>query len=502
MKKPYPPPPAELDDDAAPVLGEDFFACARRESEVLSAEFLASSQARQTKRRRRRSKADRANVSDPAVGAQIARLREIPIDQHLARLREETLKPDGYVTNRRWLGMLACSVCIVDATGHWPPAPGQEHPFFEAVPDAEGAIGFAYESKMHMVADVIFRIKDEPWYPAVRQHWRQHDLGDAFWEVGVSQFFAEAGLKPRFRERKHKPREDFDFVVEGQGVTLNVEVHKYKREPLDPKALLNRLKSKKHQLPKGEPAVMALSHPQSWFIGVRQEDLEARLDDVARNFFRQTERVVAILWLHEQHQALGDKGGGVAPMYRLVVNDKAAPAIREALRGFQHPGYDTLQQWIEDGQRHMSESPLLQWIDGVWAERMKLDPLAPAAGPRYVGAGKSNEGTSKVVDITEPALRTELFDVPRAAISNFNISVAPTEFIVVCSSHHPSILDGQIVLRPKPEIMLAMSPQASKDLAALLSDAVANYERELGVIDTPFLRERAAKAAAADAAAQ
>lgn len=76
MRTPKLPPPADFDDDL-PELGDDFFANARRGSEVLSPEFLAANRAHLEAKRR----TGRPAAEDPKVGVHI-RL-DAPLVRHL-----------------------------------------------------------------------------------------------------------------------------------------------------------------------------------------------------------------------------------------------------------------------------------------------------------------------------------------------------------------------------------------------------------------------------------
>jgi hypothetical protein len=88
----------------------------------------------------------------------------------------------------------------------------------------------------------------------------------------------------------------------------------------------------------------------------------------------------------------------------------------------------------------------------------------------------------------------QMVTAPKFVASGFNISVTPTEIVVLCTSlvpgHTPA---GDVVSGLKPEVILSMSPQAAMELVVVLRDLLPSVEKDIGEITTPFLRERAKK---------
>ncbi|MBJ7410830.1 MAG: hypothetical protein JHD15_10795 [Phenylobacterium sp.] len=85
----------------------------------------------------------------------------------------------------------------------------------------------------------------------------------------------------------------------------------------------------------------------------------------------------------------------------------------------------------------------------------------------------------------------EMIPAPRFAVSSFNVNANPTEIVVIASTLMPGVTPkGEMVVGLKPEVVLSMSPQALKELYVLLGGIIPRLEEQVGVITTPFLKER------------
>jgi hypothetical protein len=85
----------------------------------------------------------------------------------------------------------------------------------------------------------------------------------------------------------------------------------------------------------------------------------------------------------------------------------------------------------------------------------------------------------------------EMLTVPSCSASFFNITTQPTIVSLLVSSMAMGVTpSGELVTGNKPEFLLSMSPQATKELSILLVQAVATYEAKYGTVTTPFVKER------------
>lgn len=91
----------------------------------------------------------------------------------------------------------------------------------------------------------------------------------------------------------------------------------------------------------------------------------------------------------------------------------------------------------------------------------------------------------------DDALSAIMIEVPKFSASVFNVSVTPTEVMLLASSLMPGISPaGDIVSGPKPQVVLSMSPQSAKELALVIEGVISTYEEAHGPIRTPFIDER------------
>lgn len=89
------------------------------------------------------------------------------------------------------------------------------------------------------------------------------------------------------------------------------------------------------------------------------------------------------------------------------------------------------------------------------------------------------------------AIVTGMLNIPKFAVSGFNVSISSTEAIIVASSLMPGLdAKGDMAIGQRPEVVVSMSPQSVKELHIVLGGLVAQYETDHGTIRTPFIDER------------
>lgn len=80
---------------------------------------------------------------------------------------------------------------------------------------------------------------------------------------------------------------------------------------------------------------------------------------------------------------------------------------------------------------------------------------------------------------------------PRYNVNSFQVLATPTEFSILALSQVVGVRpDGQFEAGSVPAFQMGVSPAALKELVSILNDLLAQHEKELGPIVTPFLQER------------
>jgi hypothetical protein len=86
-----------------------------------------------------------------------------------------------------------------------------------------------------------------------------------------------------------------------------------------------------------------------------------------------------------------------------------------------------------------------------------------------------------------------LINVPIFTGSGFQLAGAPTEIMLLVTKMVPATApDGGTGAVNVASVGISLSPHALKELAVLLTETVQKIESEQGVLNTPFLSERAA----------
>src|SRR5271156_790803 len=88
-----------------------------------------------------------------------------------------------------------------------------------------------------------------------------------------------------------------------------------------------------------------------------------------------------------------------------------------------------------------------------------------------------------------PAMRPAEGAVPAFFVSSFNLSATSNEVVLVGNELFPT-WSGEGAAQPpvlRPRLVIRLSPQSAKDLADVLQNFVANFERAYGELRTDYL---------------
>jgi hypothetical protein len=105
--------------------------------------------------------------------------------------------------------------------------------------------------------------------------------------------------------------------------------------------------------------------------------------------------------------------------------------------------------------------------------------LAPAAAALQISDGDALPEGAQILTPTR-------FD-----LSGFQVLEVGNETIVIGTQIKAGLILGAegAAIQSVPVIQISMSHQTLKDLSVVLSERVANYEKNWGVIETPFTRK-------------
>lgn len=80
--------------------------------------------------------------------------------------------------------------------------------------------------------------------------------------------------------------------------------------------------------------------------------------------------------------------------------------------------------------------------------------------------------------------------VPTIYASGFSVLATGTDMKIILTDNVPGELDdkGKVSNAQIMNGILTLSIHSAKDLAALVNDAIAHYEKEFGTVNTPFLK--------------
>jgi hypothetical protein len=147
----------------------------------------------------------------------------------------------------------------------------------------------------------------------LRKRFRERtDLRPLFAELEIASLLVRNKVSVRVIGETGKRGEDFDLLATVRGVQVSVEITAIEEDAImSPRSILNRLRSKRTQVPASRPAILYLVVPDAWMGNYNLAVLN--FDAAIRRFMLQSRRFNAIVLSWENVTPTGD-----IPIRRLL----------------------------------------------------------------------------------------------------------------------------------------------------------------------------------------
>ncbi len=170
---------------------------------------------------------------------------------------------------------------------------------------------------------------------------RRDDIDKNIQEVNAASYFVRNGYRVIPGRSTGTKTMDFDFSVHGRDTAFNVEVSEPNGTYFTPQNLLNNLKLKRTQLPRGEPNVIFCVLSHRWHVTV--SDWFDQALRVVEGFLRNTQRISCVMLSLETY--LGTNNSGNLPeryaSIATIMNERAShPLTYESLLGAARLAYE------------------------------------------------------------------------------------------------------------------------------------------------------------------
>jgi hypothetical protein len=174
----------------------------------------------------------------------------------------------------------------------------------------------SYQLRILLIAETLFLLRHSDGFAEFCRRLGYRDIRAAFYEAFSARLFLEAQYEIHARPETYVKGEDYDFSATKNGERINVEVTTLAAKQFSPKTIPNSLGQKHKQVPNTAPAIVFVGLPPQWVIESR--DWESYLTKVTRDFFRQTKKINAVVFMGENFFI-----GGVAIIKKPYPNHEA-----------------------------------------------------------------------------------------------------------------------------------------------------------------------------------
>lgn len=198
---------------------------------------------------------------------------------------------------------LMSTFIIADYSGKFPDQ--FNDPFIKKKVDHNGHVDPAYVERITHLAECLFYMSDEPTFGAAIRRLLERDVRPVFFELSATGFFKRRGFRVTINEETGVKGKDFDFIAQTpDGTLINVEASEFLSQTFSINALINKLLSKRKQVPTDKPAILFLHVHSSWYD---LNDISFCLMKTTFDFFRRSKRYNAVIF---QVEICGNAGEG------------------------------------------------------------------------------------------------------------------------------------------------------------------------------------------------
>jgi len=193
--------------------------------------------------------------------------------------------------------------------------------FFRLETTPSGQISPHHFAKVMAVGETLFLLRNCKGFETLCRKLETRDLEAEYFALLTARQFVNAGFEVSARDETGIKEMDFDFDATRNGETLNIEATRIGNEEFSSKVVLNRLKKKRAQIPRGIPAVLFCEHSPKWFD--RMPHVETVLRDVTQRFFRTTTRINAVVYMVQSYIGYSEGYGALNTASLTFLNENA-----------------------------------------------------------------------------------------------------------------------------------------------------------------------------------
>lgn len=181
---------------------------------------------------------------------------------------------------------------------------------------------YRHELKATRLAEHIFNLQSVEGFGKTLEEIKSGKVESLFAELESGGQLFRNNIKFKFIPPSGLKGCDYDIeIINESGENILCEVkNKIESASLEKGSILNPLKNSKAQLPKGKPALIFLKIPEKW---VSNPDIKNIVDSAMEDFFRNTERIIAVVFRWELLYKLAQQGVFFPTMFKIYCNKES-----------------------------------------------------------------------------------------------------------------------------------------------------------------------------------
>jgi len=211
----------------------------------------------------------------------------------------------------------------------------------EGVPENQ----FRYQHRVILLAELLFNLQEIKGVEQRVESIQTGNLESTFAELECASHIKQAGLNFSFVMTSGVKGQDFDIdIILSSGKRVHCELKaKAEQHELNKTSIYRTLDASRKQLPVDERGVVFLKIPDEW---IKQPKLASIFQENLQKFFRQTNRVVAVVLLWEQWSFSQSVGGVVTTKFRVEINHNSQLLDKETQDMLEKLNNPSWQSWV------------------------------------------------------------------------------------------------------------------------------------------------------------
>ncbi len=204
---------------------------------------------------------------------------------------------------------------------------------------------FRYQHRVILLAELLFNLQEIRGVEKRIESIRTGNLEATFAELEFAGHIKQAGLNFLFVMTSGVKGQDYDIDIL---LTSSRSVHcelkaKAEQHQLNETSIYHTLDTSRKQLPPNQPGIVFLKIPEEW---IGQTKLKSILQENLQKFFRQTNRVVAVVLHWEQWLFRRDVRAVATTLYRVETNHNSQFLDKEIMDILGKLNNPDLQTWV------------------------------------------------------------------------------------------------------------------------------------------------------------